>query len=104
MAEDEPDDWVEIRRFDDPLRADLVKNFLREHGVHVATRGDPGVTAVLNRFATVIDIRLDVPRGELATAEEALVAMEAEGVDQPFRGGQRGDPETEAEAARTTAA
>jgi hypothetical protein len=84
------DDWVEIRRFDDPLRADMVRNFLREHGVVVASRGDPGVTAVLNRFTTVVDIRLDVPRAQLEAAQEALAAMEAAEVEHPFRGGRRG--------------
>jgi hypothetical protein len=93
VSTSEEDDWVEVRRFDDPLRADMVRNFLREHGVTVASRGDPGVTAVLNRFTTVVDIRLDVPRAELEAAEEALAALEAEEVDHPFRGGRRGKEE-----------
>lgn len=88
------DDWVEIRRYVDPLQAHMVKDFLRGHGVRVSTRGDPGPSAVLNRFATIIDIRLDVPRGELATAEEALDAMESEGSAHPFRGGGAAAPES----------
>jgi hypothetical protein len=98
MGQDaDEDEWVELRRFDDPLRADMVKNFLRAHGVHVGMRGDPGVTAVLNRFATIVDIRLDVRQSELVSAREALAAMEAEGVDQPFRGGHRVETEEVAE-------
>lgn len=85
---DEPDEWIEIRRYSDPLQAEMVKNFLREHGVRFSMRGDPGASAVLNRFATIIDIRLDVPRSQVDSAEEALAAMEAaSAVEHPFRGG-----------------
>jgi hypothetical protein len=91
--EADEEEWIEIRRFDDPLRASLVSNFLREHGVHVSTRGDPGTAAVLNRFATLVDIRLDVRRRDLDTCLEVLAAMESEGVDHPFRGGQREEVE-----------
>jgi hypothetical protein len=82
---DEP--WIEIRRFDDPLEAELVRDFLRDHGVRVSVRGNAGTTAVLNRFSTVIDIRLDVPRAELDVAREALAAMNVgDAGESPFRG------------------
>ena len=96
MAEEETDDWIELRQYVDPLQADLVKNFLREHGVRVSTRGDPGASAVLNRFMTIIDIRLDVPRSQLDAAQAALEAMETEAAtDHPFRGNEQpGGPES----------
>lgn len=79
--------WVEIRRFDDPLQAEMVKDFLRDHGLRVSTRGNAGTTAVLNRFATVVDIRLDVPASQVDAAREALAAMDVgEATEQPFRG------------------
>lgn len=79
--------WIELRRFDDPLEAQMVGDFLREHGIRVSVRGDAGATAVLNRFSTVVDIRLDVPRAEVDAAREALAALEVgDAVEQPFRG------------------
>jgi hypothetical protein len=81
------DEWIEIRRFDDPLEAEMVRNFLGDHGIRVSVRGNAGATAVLNRFSTVVDIRLDVPRDQVDEAREALDAMEiGDAVDQPFRG------------------
>jgi Putative prokaryotic signal transducing protein len=81
------EDWTEIRRFDDPLQASMVKDFLEDHGVRVSVRGNAGATAVLNRFATVVDIRLDVPASEVEAAREALLAMDVgEASEQPFRG------------------
>lgn len=93
-TEDEP--WVEIRRFDDPLQAEMVKDFLRDHGVRVSTRGNAGTTAVLNRFATVVDIRIDVPESEVDAAREALSAMDVGSAsEQPFRGLSPVDREAE---------
>jgi hypothetical protein len=72
------DDWVVLRRFDDAMEAEVIVNFLRDHGVSVGLRGNSGATSVLNRFATVLDIRVVVPEAELAHAREVLTAMTAE--------------------------
>ncbi|MEO8800156.1 MAG: hypothetical protein ABI551_19840 [Polyangiaceae bacterium] len=55
--------------------------------MRVSTRGNSGVTGVLNRFDTVLDIRLVVPKSELDAAREAIEALNApERQISPFRG------------------
>lgn len=79
--------WVELRRFNDPLEADMAKDFLEQSGVPVLVRGNSGVTGVLNRFDTILDIRLTVPEAKLAVAREALEAMQTPArTEEPFRG------------------
>ncbi|MEO7110798.1 MAG: DUF2007 domain-containing protein, partial [Polyangiaceae bacterium] len=79
--------WVELRRFNDPLEADMAKDFLEQSGVPVLVRGNSGVTGVLNRFDTILDIRLTVPEAKLAVAREALEAMQTPARnEEPFRG------------------
>jgi len=73
-------DWVLLRRYDDGLNAQIALDFLRDHGVPVALRGNSGVTAVLNRFDTVLDVRLVVRERDLARALETLHALESPGV------------------------
>ena len=68
-----------LRRYDDGLAAQIALDFLRDHGVPVALRGNSGATAVLNRFDTVLDVRLVVREEHLAQALEALSALEAPG-------------------------
>jgi hypothetical protein len=70
---------VLLRRYDDGLAAQIALDFLRDHGVPVALRGNSGATAVLNRFDTVLDVRLVVREEHLAQALEALSALEAPG-------------------------
>ncbi len=72
-------EWVLLRRYDDGLAAQIALDFLRDHGVPVALRGNSGATAVLNRFDTVLDVRLVVREEHLAHALEALSALEAPG-------------------------
>jgi hypothetical protein len=69
--------WILLVRYDDGLEAELVCSFLREHGVAVRVQGNSGASAILNRFDTVIDIRLFVPEDELERARETLAAMTA---------------------------
>jgi Putative prokaryotic signal transducing protein len=78
--------WVTVRRFDDPMAAEITQQFLRDHGVPVSVLGNSGSTSVLNRFTTILDIRLTVPAGRVADAREALEALEASSPDHPFRG------------------
>jgi len=79
--------WVELRRFNDPLEADMARDFLEQSGVPVLVRGNSGVTGVLNRFDTILDIRLNVPEAELEHAREALEAMQSPVRNEaPFRG------------------
>jgi hypothetical protein len=50
-------------------------------------RGNSGVTGVLNRFDTIVDIRLTVPAADLVVAREALEAMQSPVQNEaPFRG------------------
>jgi len=72
-------EWVLLRRYDDGLAAQIALDFLRDHGVPVALRGNSGATAVLNRFDTVLDVRLVVRERHLPRALEALSALEAPG-------------------------
>ncbi|MDB4998526.1 MAG: hypothetical protein JWM74_5958 [Myxococcaceae bacterium] len=85
-ANDE-DQWVVLRRYDDPLEAQIAVDFLRHHDVRVSLQGNSGATSVLNRFDTVLDIRVIVPRSEADSAREVLDAMTVEVTnEQPFRG------------------
>lgn len=72
-------EWVLLRRYDDGLAAQIALDFLRDHGVPVAVRGNSGATAVLNRFDTVLDVRLVVRERHLPRALEALSALESPG-------------------------
>ncbi len=85
--EKKEESWVELRRFNDPLEADMAKDFLEQSGVPVLVRGNSGATGVLNRFDTILDIRLTVPETKLAIAKEALEAMQTPARnEEPFRG------------------
>ncbi len=72
-------EWVVVRHYDDGLSAQIALDFLRDHGVPVALRGNSGATAVLNRFDTVLDVRLVVREQHLSDALEALGALESPG-------------------------
>lgn len=79
--------WIELRRYNDPLEADMAKDFLEQSGVPVLVRGNSGVTGVLNRFDTILDIRLTVPESKMMIAREALEAMQTPArTEDPFRG------------------
>lgn len=85
MTEAEDDeDWVEVRRYTDPIGAEVIRDFLADHDVRVAILGNPQAT----RFTwsqTSDVIRIVVAREDLETAKEALEAMTA-GEQHPFRG------------------
>jgi hypothetical protein len=68
-------DWVELRRYDDNFEAEIALNFLRDHGVRVKLLGNSGQTSVLNRFSTIVDIRLMVPKKSIKRARNTLDAM-----------------------------
>lgn len=97
--DDDEADWVEIRRFADPIRTDMICDFLRDHDVRVQVRGNTAATR-LPWSETSNVIRIVVHPADVAKARDALVAMEAgEAVDQPFRGPgpkKKGDDEEEA--------
>ena len=78
--------WVVLRHFDDAMEAEITLNFLRDHDVRVEVRGNSVNSATLNRFITVIDIRLVVPAEDLEHAQEVLTAMTSEATEHPFRG------------------
>ena len=71
------DEWVVLRRYDDGMAAQIAVDFLRDHGVSVGLRGNSGATSVLNRFDTVLDVRIVVRQKDLTDAQEALRALEA---------------------------
>lgn len=91
MAGDEEDDWVEVRRFTDSIGADMIRDFLHEHDVRVAIRGNPQATR-MTWSATTDVIRIVVARADLEKANEALAAMTA-GDAHPFRGASPIDDE-----------
>ncbi len=79
LRSDGTPEWVVVRRYDDGLAAHIAVDFLRDHGVPVALRGNSGATAVLNRFDTVLDVRLVVQAKHLPRALETLSALECPG-------------------------
>lgn len=78
-------DWVEVRRATTPVEADMVRNFLRDHGVPSAINGDSGGTRLVWQ-QTMMDIRIVVAPGDLENAREVLAAMTADTAEHPFRG------------------
>jgi hypothetical protein len=69
------EDEVELRRFDNAFDAELALAFVREHGVRARLKGS-GTTHLLDRFTSVVDLRLVVPAGEREAGMAALEAME----------------------------
>lgn len=94
---------MELRRYDDNLEADIALNFLRDHGIQVKLLGNSGQTSVLNRFSTIVDIRLMVLKKSLRRARKTLDAMTDADVERvpeadedpegasghPYRGGRK---------------
>ena len=83
-VEDEGD-WVEVRRASTPVEADMVRDFLRDHGVRSAVNGDSGGTRLPWQH-TIMDIRIVVSPGDLDEAREVLEAMVSNTREHPFRG------------------
>jgi hypothetical protein len=81
---DEDDDWIEVRRFDDAIGATMIRDFLLDHDVRVAIRGNPQATR-MTWSQTTDNLRIVVPPADLERAREALAAMSA-GDTHPFRG------------------
>ena len=103
---DEATEWIEVRRFNDFVEADLVEQFLRDHGLRVQRTGNGAASMGLDRFTSVIDIRLLVPASSVLDAREALEAMATEVQDAPYRGQapapeQAPDPDEPKEARRS---
>ena len=71
-VEDEGD-WVEVRRASTPVEADMVRDFLRDHGVRSAVNGDSGGTRLPWQH-TMMDIRIVVSPKDLVEAREVLEA------------------------------
>ena len=84
MVDEDEDDWVEVRRFADPIGADMIRDFLADHDVRVAIRGNPQATRMTWSQTSDV-IRIVVARADLEKAKEALEAMTA-GDQHPFRG------------------
>lgn len=78
-------DWVEVRRATTPVEADMVRDFLRDHGVPSAINGDSGGTRLVWQ-QTMMDIRIVVAPKDLENAREVLAAMTADTAEHPFRG------------------
>lgn len=80
------EEWLEVRRFDGPVEAEMARAFLLEHGVRAMLRGPSTTMHSLVRFAGSADVRLLVPDAELEAAREALAALFPETTEMPFRG------------------
>jgi hypothetical protein len=65
---------VVLRRYDNALEAEMALDFLREHGVRARLQGS-GTSAMLDRFTTVVDLRLVVPLDQRTAGQRALDAM-----------------------------
>lgn len=85
VARKDEGDWVEVRRATTPVEADMVRNFLRDHGVPSAINGDSGGTRLVWQ-QTMMDIRIVVAPSDLENAREVLAAMTADTIEHPFRG------------------
>ena len=83
MSDQRDEKWIELRRYNDPVEADMARDFLKMHDVRVSIRGNSGATGVLNRFDTILDIRLVVPESEIDRAREALEAMQSPPPTEP---------------------
>ena len=84
MSGDDEGDWIEVRRVTDAIGADMIRDFLHEHDVRVAIRGNPQATRMTWSQTSDV-IRIVVAPGDLEKAQEALAAMTADGA-HPFRG------------------
>jgi hypothetical protein len=82
-AEADEGNWVEVRRVSSPVEADMIRDFLREHGVKSAVNGN---AAGMQLAYTATDIRVVVSPRDVENAREVLAAMVAETVEHPFRG------------------
>jgi hypothetical protein len=101
------EEWIELRRFGHAVEAEITRDFLRDHGVRVAMRGEAAGTVALTHLGALGAIRLWVPRAEIERAEEALAAMQApadDGFDEPeatsYRTHDREDDEPRARRPR----
>ncbi|MBX3198112.1 MAG: hypothetical protein KF850_16025 [Labilithrix sp.] len=90
---DDEGDWIEVRRVTDPIGADMIRDFLHEHDVRVAIRGNPQATRMTWSQTTDV-LRIVVAPGDLQKAEEALAAMTSEST-HPFRGASPIEDESE---------
>jgi hypothetical protein len=82
--DDEHEDWVEVRRFDDAIGVTMIRDFLLDHDVRAAIRGNPQATR-MTWSQTTDNLRIVVAPADLEKAREALAAMSA-GDAHPFRG------------------
>ena len=85
VEEEDEGDWLEVRRASTPVEADMVRDFLKDHGVRSAINGDSGGTRLPWQH-TIMDIRIVVSPRDLDEAREVLAAMVADTSEHPFRG------------------
>jgi hypothetical protein len=92
MNDDERE--VVLRRYDNALEAEMALEFVREHGVRARLQGS-GTSAMLDRFTTVVDLRLVVPFDQRTAGQRALDAMEMDEDDvaASAQGREHRDPE-----------
>ena len=83
MDDEDEGNWVEVRRASHVAEADMVRDFLLEHGVRSAVNGN---AAGMQLAYTVTDIRIVVSPKDVENAREVLAAMVAETNEHPFRG------------------
>ena len=95
-SDEESEDWVEVRRFDDAIGVTMIRDFLLDHDVRAAIRGNPQATR-MTWSQTTDNLRIVVAPADLEKAREALAAMSA-GDAHPFRGPSQRLDEDESEA------
>lgn len=95
LSDEESVDWVEVRRFDDAIGVTMIRDFLLDHDVRAAIRGNPQATR-MTWSQTTDNLRIVVAPADLEKAREALAAMSA-GDAHPFRGPSQRVDEDESE-------
>ena len=76
LSDEESEDWVEVRRFDDAIGVTMIRDFLLDHDVRAAIRGNPQATR-MTWSQTTDNLRIVVAPADLEKAREALAAMSA---------------------------
>ena len=82
---EEEGDWIEVRRASSSVEADMVRDFLLDHGVRSAVNGDAGGTRLPWQHS-MMDIRIVVAPQDVDDARAVLAAMVADTAEHPFRG------------------
>jgi hypothetical protein len=73
---DERVDLVTVARFSNPLKANVLRACLESHGIHVFLWGEHLGTTYVFWSVAAGGMRIQVPRSQLAQAQEVIAAWE----------------------------